>query len=205
MKKIIKWLSIPVVALFACICVGFAIGASNDPQPVPTVTATRVVTPKPTLPTETPSPTSAPAIIPGIYAADVYMNLESRFAMECGEIEKGADIYYLHSCRKYDGNTEIFTTTYGRTVVSVDFITVSVMQYTQPDPALPAGILKTIATIPFVGNEPAQKEAALWVEGSGKIFSGTQYQEVETDINGVHFTLGGTAENVTLEMGGFIQ
>jgi len=184
--------------LIACICLGFAIGAAPDKEIV-TATKTPIRATRTPANTATREPTREPAIIPGIYAADVYMNLENKFGAECSDIEKGADGYYSHSCRRTEGSAEIFVTTYGKTITGVDFITASVTQLSNPDPALTADVLEYISTIPFIDSPAKQKEAVGWVTANA------QTGEAETEIGGIHFMLRGDGANRTLEMGGFSQ
>lgn len=206
-SNIILWSIVGVVVIFAFANI-FKTATAKPPAPAPTATSAPTQTPAPTaIPADTatsaPLPTFVPAtvapFIPAIYQADVTINLEKRFGMECSETIEG-DGYYSHSCRKGSDAAEIFVTVYGRGIVSVDFITASVSQFNAPDPLLSADILKFVATIPFVEDDALQKESAVWVEAGTPTFS-ADYQEIETDINNIHFKLRGTSANVTLEIG----
>ena len=175
-------------------------------SPTPSDSATiKAVTSTPTGPTETPRPTKTPAptrpssLIPGIMPADVTLNLEKRFAMECGSIVESGG-YYSKFCDRLNSSAAITATVYGRKITSVDFITATASQFITPDSSLPIDFLGFIATIPFIDNPALQQQADNWVTINVQNLT-DEYKELETDINGVHFKLRGISTAATLEIG----
>ncbi len=154
-------------------------------------------------PTKTARPTQInagqSALIPGVLQADFVINLENRFAMNCGDITEGGG-YYSHFCQKSNSVAMLTAIVYGRGIVSVDFITAAVCQFEDPNVTLPETFLGFIATIPFLGDDAMQKQASAWViDNIPQI--GASYTEIKTVMKNINFTLSGTSMATVLEIG----
>lgn len=188
MKK--KILPIFIAILAVCACLSFALAsASKKGDVTPTVAVVEIQ------PTETPAATEAPAIpaaIPGILPADVIINLENK-GLECGEVTQPVD-YYIRTCKRETSNGMLFVEVYGRELLSVDFISATVTQFTV-DKSLPAEFFGYVSTIPFVDDASLQDQAKTWASETAPLLAG------ETTINGVRFEISGVETAVTLEIG----
>lgn len=205
-KKIL-WTTLGL--FFACYCI---VALINDP-PRKKETAEIKVSATPTsyateapLPTETPAPTLEPAFIPGIAPADITVNLEDR-KFDCASAESQTDPfteseYYAWYCKRADEAAQItyYVDFNARTLGTVDYINVSILQLISPSNEIASAFLQYMATIPFIGSDEYQAQAKKWVEteipllkGEGDIHS--------TTINGVRMELFGIPSAITLRMG----
>ena len=131
-----------------------------------------------------PTATAAAANIPGLKPADIKVNLEDR-KFECLPVEQGTSMF-IWRCERYDVYYQAYVTFYARTLLTVDFINVSVLQ--PADTAtddISTPILGFMATMPYDDATPSLARA--WVnthlpsiKSNGDVheeyFSGVKYQ-----------------------------
>lgn len=127
--------------------------------PPPTPTATQTVAPTPT---PVPTATTPPVIglIPGLYPADVKLNLEPR-GFSCSTADKG-ELYFSWTCTKDVDPVKFIVIFYGRNLLTVDYLESVVLQSGEPDDIIASDFLGFMATMPYSGAEP--EAARTWVE-----------------------------------------
>lgn len=184
-----------ITTLLCVCCASILLFPKKDEAQIPTAEQSPALTRIPQA-TSTPQPIDPSASIPNILAADVTINLQNKFGMECTQIEM-REPYNSRQCYKKELGTTFFVVVYGRGIFTVDYITAT---YTAENPSAEVyqGFLGYVATIPFVGEAQLQADARSWlVANAQKINAGA----VETIIDGLRFTLTGGESALTLEIG----
>ena len=181
MKKSIQPLFLAFVVLTVLLS-----GCAPASTPIPPTQIPPTLTPSPIPPTFTPEPTAteeSTALLPGLMAANVAVNLEQR-GFTCDALEQ-VQIYYDRTCTKDSVDNKLLVEIYGREAFAVDWIQSSVLQFANPDQEFAASFLGFVASMPYDGAVP--EEARNWVEttlpsltGKGdvreKIFAGVKYR-----------------------------
>ncbi len=150
-------------------------------------------------PTNTPEPTQTketPALLPGLNTADVTVSLQQR-GFTCGSVENG-QYYFVRTCKKDTVDYSLHVDIYGRELFKVDYIELSVLQFTHPDMKFTASFLGFMATSPYDG--ALQQEARDWVESTLPTLKG-QGDVREKVFAGVNYRLFGLPTAITLQMG----
>ena len=174
---------------------------------IPTDTSVPTETPTPAIPTETPTPKptktprptatpKSPALIPGLWPADVTENMKTR-GFECSGVQEGQD-YLVWSCTRNSEDAMLRVDIYGRTLTSIDMIEAASLQFGVPDDELSTEFLGFVSTMPYDGASPDAARA--WVretlptlQGAGDVRSAT--------FGGVEYRLLGIPTARTLEIG----
>jgi hypothetical protein len=132
----------------------------------------------------------APRYMPGLYASDVYLNLEHRgFSCHGPTVTKGGvDWLCTESVGVADYQVEIF----GATPGELEFVDATAVVYNGPVNGLSKSVLGFVATLPYTGSQP--QAARAWVEAH----LGTS--RLNRVIAGVAFTVYGGLHNRVLEM-----
>lgn len=168
----------------------------QENTPLPTSTLTNIPT---IVPSNTPRPASTKDIagaLPGLMPADVTVNLEQR-GLTCGLVEQG-QLYYSRICSVKAANYSLHIDIYGREPFIVDYIGVTVLQFSSPDNEFAASFLGFMATMPYDNAIP--QEARNWVETTLPNLQG-QGDVREKSFAGVSYRLYGLNTALRLEMG----
>lgn len=174
---------------------------------IPTDTSVPTETPTPAIPTATPTPKPtntprptatpiSPALVPGLWPADVTENMKAR-GFECSGVQDGQD-YLVWSCTRNSEVAMLRVDIYGRTLTSIDMIEAASLQFGVPDDALSTEFLGFVSTMQYDGANPDAARA--WVretlptlQGAGDVRSAT--------FGGVDYRLYGIPTARTLEIG----
>jgi hypothetical protein len=141
-------------------------------------------------PTNTPKPTERPAYVPGIEPADVTVNVEKRFAMDCGGVQEQVfrgETYYSWYCWKTAGNAMSKVWVETQRLYTVDTIDASMLGASS-NTAI--AFLRFVASIPFIDKQADQQRAMSWVESTVPLLAG-QGSSKTTTIGGVPMYLSG--------------
>lgn len=185
-KKTSPLLAVSTLLVFVCLVAVCAISNMFGDKD-----RASIITPTPRSVTkETAAP---PALLPNIQPADVTINLENK-GLACAEVNQSQN-YYVRTCEKTVGDNSIFVEIYGKQLLSVDFISATVIQPGAVNNQLSTEFLGFVATIPFVNDDGSQEKAKSWV------IENVQNPASKTTINGVLFEIEGLETAVTLNIG----
>lgn len=185
-KKTSTLLAVSTLLAFVCLVAVCAISNMfGDKDRASTITP---------IPASVTKETAAPsALLPNIQPADVTINLENK-GLVCAEVKQSQN-YYVRTCEKTAGDNSIFVEIYGRQLLSVDFISATVIQAGAVNNELSMEFLGFVATIPFVDDDNSQEKAKAWV------IENVQNPASNTTINGILFEIEGLENAVTLNIG----
>lgn len=178
----------------------FTPSPSNTSTMTPTPTNTATVTP-----TMTPSPTATvtatPLVgkIPGLTPVDVKLNLENQ-GFDCELIYAAipTDPYYKWECKKDSFSNSMLVEIWSTSIMTVDLVRASIVQYDSPSNSLAIDFLGFVATLPYDGSQPQQARA--WVETTLPTI--TRAGDIRiTNIGGIKFQLYGIPSARSLTIG----
>ncbi len=144
------------------------------------------LTPGPTRgPTSTPTPSAARQVqgaLPGLQAADIKVSLEER-DFNCTQAEKFKTAnLYVWTCQQETGSFLFRVDIYGETLTTVDYISVTALDYSGLNSNLSGEFLGFIATVPYDGAEPIK--AREWVSKNILGEQSTTFGQVRYEIYG---------------------
>jgi hypothetical protein len=174
---------------------------SNSNKPLLTNTPKQVDTPRPTN-TSKPSTTqevSEPGLLPGLQPVDVELNLEKN-QFTCELVYTPEDNYpdFKWECRSETAQYSMLVEIWSKSLVKVDLIQSSILQFGIPNDKLASDFLGFMATMPYDGAKP--QEARTWVENTlPTIFDSGDVREIT--FAGVQFQLYGIPTARFLEIG----
>lgn len=189
-----------IIAASICVCCSiFAFISSGDKTTQQPTQEVVIAVSSPVVSQQnSPEPTVQPsAVLPGLYPADVTVNLEQR-GFTCSDVEKGT-LYYSRLCKRDESSLlNMAVIIYGSEITTVDLIESVVLQLENPLPDLAIPFLGFMATMPYIGAVPDQARA--WVEQEIPTINDAK-KESTTEIAGVSYRLYGSMSALTLEMG----